>query len=914
MSTSVLTASWATYGKGAFWVMNNTWGAGSLVNGVDYTQSISYDSSTFPDGVTMSWDWPMGTSVLAYPEIIYGTQQSIPAPAGVTMPAPTQVADFTNLSAQYSFSISGQTNDFDVGFDLWLNSAPSGGIEDELMVLVHNPWSVPGTTLGTIDNSGIYVSYNWGDSTQNWTFIELAPSADALSGTISFSDILKTLIWDGVITGSEYISGIELGAEVGGGTGSLTINSLSYQWDANPTVTLAAADNTYSVATPGGNNIIGNGAVDTVVYQGAYSQYQIEQSGTETLVQQSGNIATLDVLNGIAFIQFSNGTYDVATSTFMITSAPPAPVITNDIVGTNNTVTLSGTAEADCTVTVYDGQTALGTTTANASGIWSYTTGALTDGTQVLTATATNTAGNTSVASNAVDPSIDEFSGVQAGTLSVANGATIELTGTVDNTGTIALAATGGGADLAVIGSVSLTGTGKVTLSNNAGNAIVSNGASATLTNVSNTISGGGTIGDNYLTLINQGTINANATVALVIDCGNNTDTNSGTLEATSTGGLDIDSSVSNSKTIEADGTNAKVVIASTVTNGTKGLLLASGSGAQVDLDNATISGGTLQTSGSNALIETVNGSANALDGGTISSGSTVEVNGGTILTLNGAIINRGTLLVNGGVLDVAGTLTGGTTEISGAGKATIEQASSESVAFVSNSTGQLVLNQATGYTGEVSGFGTTQSIDLTDLDFAAGVTISYASSNRHNSAGVLTITEGTQTVHLDLEGSYTLANFQVASDGNGGTLLTDPTVDTQAPGGAPATIGNDTVLEVNTPDQGNVTFSGTTGTLWLDQPATFTGKVSGFGAQNSIDLPGIAFNAQTTLGYSPNHNNTGGILSLADGAQSANIALLGSYMASSFVVESDNHGGTMVLADATQSVSQSLLTNPHHG
>jgi hypothetical protein len=167
--------------------------------------------------------------------------------------------------------------------------------------------------------------------------------------------------------------------------------------------------------------------------------------------------------------------------------------------------------------------------------------------------------------------------------------------------------------------------------------------------------------------------------------------------------------------------------------------------------------------------------------------------------------------------------------------------------------------------------------------------------------------------VRLDLEGSYTLANFHVASDGNGGTLLTDPTVVTQAHGNAPATIGNNTVLEVDTADKGNVTFSGTTGTLWLDQPATFTGKVSGLGAQNGIDLPGIAFTAQSTLGYSPNRNNTGGTLSLTNGTQSASIALLGSYMASSFVMESDNHGGTMVLADAVRSGSQSLLTNPHH-
>jgi hypothetical protein len=33
-------------------------------------------------------------------------------------------------------------------------------------------------------------------------------------------------------------------------------------------------------------------------------------------------------------------------------------------------------------------------------------------------------------------------------------------------------------------------------------------------------------------------------------------------------------------------------------------------------------------------------------------------------------------------------------------------------------------------------------------------------------------------------------------------------------------------------PDAKNVTFAGPTGTLWLDKPSTFTGKVADFRAQ----------------------------------------------------------------------------------
>jgi hypothetical protein len=264
--------------------------------------------------------------------------------------------------------------------------------------------------------------------------------------------------------------------------------------------------------------------------------------------------------------------------------------------------------------------------------------------------------------------------------------------------------------------------------------------------------------------------------------------------------------------------------------------------------------------------------------------------------------------------LNIEGVVNGGLVEIEGKGEVTIAQASSENVTFQAKSTGELVLD-STSYTGQISGFGanTSQSIDLADIDFAAGAKIVSYVANRKKTGGVLTITAGTNTVQLQLVGTYKLANFDIASDGDGGTLLTDPPVVMQNPSNAPAVIANDTVLEINTPDNGTVTFAGSTGTLWLNQPSTFTGTVSGFKGQDVIDLPGIAFGADTTLGYLPNSKGTGGTLSVADGALSAKIALLGNYIASSFALASDNHGGAMVVAEASQIENQSLLTNPKH-
>ena len=82
----------------------------------------------------------------------------------------------------------------------------------------------------------------------------------------------------------------------------------------------------------------------------------------------------------------------------MVTAAPRAPVITGDTVNGNRAM-LSGSAEANSTVSIYDGSTLLGTTAVGSNGAWSYMTGALSTGAQSFTATAKDSAGNVSAAS-----------------------------------------------------------------------------------------------------------------------------------------------------------------------------------------------------------------------------------------------------------------------------------------------------------------------------------------------------------------------------------------------------------------------------------------------------------------------------------------------------------------------------------
>jgi hypothetical protein len=104
-----------------------------------------------------------------------------------------------------------------------------------------------------------------------------------------------------------------------------------------------------------------------------------------------------------------SGVTSVASSPFSVTVdtvAPAAPVLVSDSVVDTNHVLLTGTAEANSTITVYDGTTTVGTTTTGANGTWSVTTPALASGTHALTATATDVAGKTSAMSDALDPVI----------------------------------------------------------------------------------------------------------------------------------------------------------------------------------------------------------------------------------------------------------------------------------------------------------------------------------------------------------------------------------------------------------------------------------------------------------------------------------------------------------------------------
>jgi hypothetical protein len=95
-------------------------------------------------------------------------------------------------------------------------------------------------------------------------------------------------------------------------------------------------------------------------------------------------------------------TASAALTVTVDTVAPTVPVLSANSVVNTNQVQLSGTAEANSKITVYDGTTVVGTGTTNSSGTWNITTSALSTGSHALTAKATDAAGNVSAASQSI--------------------------------------------------------------------------------------------------------------------------------------------------------------------------------------------------------------------------------------------------------------------------------------------------------------------------------------------------------------------------------------------------------------------------------------------------------------------------------------------------------------------------------
>jgi hypothetical protein len=99
-------------------------------------------------------------------------------------------------------------------------------------------------------------------------------------------------------------------------------------------------------------------------------------------------------------------------------------------------------------------------------------------------------------------------------------------------------------------------------------------------------------------------------------------------------------------------------------------------------------------------------------------------------------------------------------------------------------------------------------------------------------------------------------------------------------------------------------------GTLQLDNSSIFAGTVAGMTGHETFDLADMDPGKLQPPSFSG--NSLGGTLIATDGMH-INVALLGNYMASVFVAQSDGHGGTAVTDPQTLGGVQPLVTAAAH-
>ncbi|MEP8541303.1 BapA/Bap/LapF family large adhesin [Enterobacter hormaechei] len=177
-------------------------------------------------------------------------------------------------------------------------------------------------------------------------------------------------------------------------------------------------------AAPTGLAVITNGTQVTGTAEAGSTVTITSSTGTvlgTAVADGSGNFSatlTPPQTGGESLIVFATdkaGNAGITTSVIApITTIPNAPVIANidDNVGTvtgnltngkttdDTTPTLSGTAQPNATITLYNNGVLMGTVTANASGNWSFTTPVLSEGPHAFTATASNGSGTSPISTS----------------------------------------------------------------------------------------------------------------------------------------------------------------------------------------------------------------------------------------------------------------------------------------------------------------------------------------------------------------------------------------------------------------------------------------------------------------------------------------------------------------------------------
>jgi hypothetical protein len=347
-----------------------------------------------------------------------------------------------------------------------------------------------------------------------------------------------------------------------------------------------------------------------------------------------------------------------------------------------------------------------------------------------------------------------------ASTIQLPNNTTSFLEGAITNTGTIQVNSTNNDTVLGPSGAVTLTGGGALTLSDNNANFIENGGGS--LTNVNNTISGSGNIGDGTSAITNEaaGVVDATSSRGNTLTFNSPAGVNAGLIEASSGGTLLVEGTITN-------------------TGGTIEGLAGTGSsaGGTVVINAATITGGTLNTLGTG-----VNASSMTAENGAILNGvtnnATIGIPNNNDAEIEGTVTNNGSINVNSTNNETVLYIKGNTT-LNGTGTIVLNNNNANNYIFGAAGTEVLTNNSNT-----IEGSGNIGDGTLGVINNAGGTILANQPNTLiidPNSSGITN--NGTLQVNtgslMNIEGTGALTNFNSSTSTltggtyniNGGTL-----------------------------------------------------------------------------------------------------------------------------------------------
>jgi Ca2+-binding RTX toxin-like protein len=302
-----LTANDARVDIGPWSIINNVWGRRDLVNGVDFTQSVTYDPGTVPDGVTVEFDWPSGTDrrVYSYPELSTGWNPWAERGGDRLVGRIDEIRDY---DLRFDYTATGLVNSYNVALDIWLTDSAGGdryAITGEVFIGLSEPaGNLPPDGPLYTDPSGfqarleIYEDISNGETT--WDLIGLVPVNNVQAGSLDLEALFDWLVLQGAVSATDYVGGLEFGVEAlsipGGSRGTVTINDLDLTFVADRRITGTEAADSHSTADGddridgrGGDDRLNGGAGRDTLSGDAGADRVNGQGGDDSLAGGSGN-------------------------------------------------------------------------------------------------------------------------------------------------------------------------------------------------------------------------------------------------------------------------------------------------------------------------------------------------------------------------------------------------------------------------------------------------------------------------------------------------------------------------------------------------------------------------------------------------------------------------------------------------